>query len=426
MLTIVLFALLLLLILASVPIAVAMLASSWFVILVFTDIPPTVVGQKMFDQIASFPLVAILLYVFVAEVMVRSDMANDLVDLIGVLMRRVRGGLAVTAVFAAMLFGGISGSAAADTGAIGGTLLPPMKRYRYDIDFCSALIAAAGSVGPIVPPSIPMIIYGTLATGVSISALFAGGIVPGVLLSLGFATYAFFKAKQLPVEAGEFFEARNWKVTAVRGFMALLLPVVILGVLFGGIASATEAGAIGAAYALVYGVTFRRIRDLGVIREIAVRSLKVTGLIGFIISAAAPFAWIMAEQQIPNRAASFIIAVSGGQPFIGMVLVCLALLVLGTIVEATAGIILVAPVLAQIAASLHVDAVYMGVIGVFTLMIGLFTPPVGTNLFVVGAISGRSLEHIVRHIAPFVLIAIVILILLLAFPELVVWSSHLV
>jgi len=400
-----------------------MLASAWVVILFLSSIPASVVGQKIFGEIASFPLVAILLYVFLAEVMVRSDMANDVVELLLLFLRRIKGGLAVAAVFGAMLFGGISGSAAADTGAIGGALLPPMKARGYNIDFCSALIAAAGSVGPIIPPSIPMIIYGTMATGVSISGLFAGGIVPGVLLSCGFAAYAYINSQQQG-EVGQRSESRvDWRLVALRGVAAMILPILILGVLFGGIASATEAGAIGSVYAIVYSIVLRRIRSFSVVKEISVRTLKVTGAIGFIIAAAAPFAWVLAEQRIPDRAANLILTLSGGDPIIGIMLVCLALILLGTVVEATAAVILVAPVLAHIGAALHVDPVYMGVIGVFALMIGLFTPPVGTNLFVVTAIAQRPLEAVVRHIFPFIVIAVGILALLIVVPEFISWSS---
>ena len=408
----------------NTPIAIAIGVASILGILIQGDFPLMIVIQRMFGGTDSFHLMAVPLFMFVGVIMEAGGISRRIIDFANALVGWLPGGLAAVAIVSAMFFAGISGSAAADTAAVGAILIPAMKKSGYESDFAAAVQASGGSIGVIIPPSIPMIIFGFL-TGASIGQLFAGGILPGVLIGITLVGVATFISRKKGYAATTSFSIIQVWQNFKRAILALGAPVIILGGILFGIFTATESAAVAVVYALALGMfVYRKIKvkDLvGLFRDGAITS----AIVMFIIATASIFSWIAAIEDIPSRLAGTMLSMTES-PIMLLLIINFVLLIAGTFVETTASLILLVPMITAIVPSLGIDMVHLGVIVVTNLAIGMLTPPMGICLIVSCSISGDSLVAISRRILPFLAVLLIDLLIITFYSPLTMWMARLV
>lgn len=399
------FALLLFFFLVRMPIAFAMGTAAAIAMYFFYHVPQTVVVQLMFTSNDSFPLLAVPFFMLAGALMESGGISRRLVNFANALVGFIHGGLAHVTVMASMFFAGISGAAAADTAAVGTLMIPEMKKRDYDAGFASAIQASAGSIGVIIPPSIPMVIYGVMSS-TSIGALFLGGIGVGLLVGLSIMTIAYVISKRrgyLP-EAG--FSASMILKTGKEALWALGMPLIIVGGIMSGIFTATESAVVATDYALVVGFfVYRelRVKDLP---GIFVKAAITSALVMFIIANASVFGWVLAFEQIPQTITNGFIGITSN-PVILLLIVNLLLLIVGTFIETASALIIFVPLLVPLIPHLGINPIQFGVLMVLNLAIGMLTPPMGICLIVSCSIAEISMERVSRAVFPFVLVMIV-------------------
>ena len=408
----------------NTPIAIAIGVASILGILIQGDFPLMMVVQRMFGGTDSFHLMAVPLFMFVGVIMEAGGISRRIIDLANALVGWLPGGLAAVAIVSAMFFAGISGSAAADTVAVGAILIPAMKKSGYDSDFAAAVQASGGSIGVIIPPSIPMIIFGFL-TGASIGQLFAGGILPGLLIGTTLVIVATFISRRKGYAATTSFSVIEvWK-NLKRAVLALGAPVIILGGILFGIFTATESAAVAVVYALVVGMfVYRKIKVKDLVhlfRDGAITS----AIVMFIIATASIFSWFAAIENLPARLAGTLLGMTDN-PIVLLLIINFVLLIAGTFVETTAALILLVPMITAMVPSLGIDMVQLGVIVVANLAIGMLTPPMGICLIVSCSISGDSIVAISKRILPFLAVLIIDLLIITFYSPLTMWMANLV
>ncbi|MCP4367218.1 MAG: TRAP transporter large permease [Deltaproteobacteria bacterium] len=408
----------------NTPIAIAIGVASTLAILVQGDFTMMMVVQRMFSGTDSFHLMAVPLFMFTGTLMEAGGISRRIIDFANALVGWLPGGLAAVTIVSAMFFAGISGSAAADAAAVGAILIPAMKKSGYKSDFAAAVQASGGSIGVIIPPSIPMIIFGFL-TGASIGQLFAAGIFPGVLIGfslIGVATY--ISAKKGYASTTIFSISEVWR-TFKRSLLAMGAPVIILGGILFGIFTATESAAVAVVYALVVGMfVYRKIKIKDLVHLFRNGSIT-SSIVMFIIATASVFSWIAAIEDIPARLAGTILSLTEN-PIILLLLINMVLLIAGTFVETTASLILLVPMITAMVPSLGIDIIQLGVIVVANLAIGMLTPPMGICLIVSCSISGDSLSAISKRILPFLGILIIDLLIITFYSPLTMWMAKVV
>jgi C4-dicarboxylate transporter DctM subunit len=408
----------------NTPIAIAIGVASILSILIQGDFPLMMVVQRMFGGTDSFHLMAVPLFMFVGVIMEAGGISRRIIDLANALVGWLPGGLAAVAIVSAMFFAGISGSAAADTVAVGAILIPAMKKSGYDSDFAAAVQASGGSIGVIIPPSIPMIIFGFL-TGASIGQLFAAGILPGLLIGTTLVIVATFISRRKGYAATTSFSVIEvWK-NLKRAVLALGAPVIILGGILFGIFTATESAAVAVVYALVVGMfVYRKIKVKDLVhlfRDGAITS----AIVMFIIATASIFSWFAAIENLPARLAGTLLGMTDN-PIVLLLIINFVLLIAGTFVETTAALILLVPMITAMVPSLGIDMVQLGVIVVANLAIGMLTPPMGICLIVSCSISGDSIVAISKRILPFLAVLIIDLLIITFYSPLTMWMANLV
>jgi C4-dicarboxylate transporter DctM subunit len=409
---------------AGTPIAVAIGAASALAIVVQGDFSLMMVIQRLFAGADSFHLMAVPLFMFAGILMEKGGISERIIAFANALVGWLPGGLAAVAIVSAMFFAGISGSAAADTAAVGTILIPAMKRSGYDSDFAAAVQASGGSIGVIIPPSIPMIIFGFL-TGASIGRLFAAGILPGILVGLSLVVVATIISRKNGYAATTRLSAADIGRTFIRALPALGAPVIILGGILSGVFTATESAAVAVVYAVVVGMfVFRRIgfRDLV---PIFTEGAVTASVVMFIIANAAVFSWIAAIEELPARLAGTLLQMTV-DPVALLLLVNAVLLVAGTFVETTAALILLVPMIMAVVPTLGIDPIQLGVVVVTNLAIGMLTPPMGICLIVSGAISGDGIGAVSRRVLPFLAVLVIDLMVISFYPPLTLWMASLV
>ncbi len=381
---------------------------------------PQLVVQRMFAGIDSFPMMAIPFFMLAGALMDTGGISTRLVRFSNYLVGWISGGLAHVAIMASMFFAGITGSAVADTTAIGSTLIPLMDKRGFPKLFSASVVAAAGVVGPIIPPSIPMVIYGVMA-GVSIGALFMGGFVPGILVGLALMAVAYVQAKRhgYPREtvrptAREFLQATS------SAFGAILMPLIILGGIFGGIFTATEAAAVATVYAFLLGKFVYRELAWRQLPQIVYRAGLNTAMILIIVGVANLVGYIMAVERIPLLVAELFLSLTTNK-YVMLLLINVLLLIVGCFVDGASALIIFTPVLLPLIHRLGIDPVFFGVLITVNLMIGTITPPVGLCLYVTCGIADVRLDQISRAILPFLLIEIAVLLLVTYVPGLIMF-----
>lgn len=401
---------LLILLAINAPIAIAIGFSSLLGIVVQGSFPPMMVIQKMFGGMDSFFLMAVPLFMFTGVIMEAGGISERIIEFANALVGWLPGGLAAVTIVSAMFFAGISGSAAADAAAVGTILIPAMKDSGYESDFAAAVQASGGSIGVIIPPSIPMIIFGFL-TGASIGQLFAGGILPGALIGISLIIVATVISRRKGYASTTVFSLKEVRHTFRKALLALGAPVIILGGILFGIFTATESAAVAVVYALAVGMLVYRkigVKDLfPIFRDGAITS----AIVMFIIGTASVFSWIAAVEDIPAHLAGSLLSITKDPVYL-LLLINLVLLIAGTFVETTASLILLVPMITVLLPSLHIDMIQLGVIVVTNLAIGMLTPPMGICLIVSCSISGDSLGAISRRVVPFLLILLVDLLII--------------
>ncbi len=406
----------------NTPIAIAIGVASIAGILVQGDFSLMMVVQRMFGGTDSFHLMAVPLFMFTGVIMEAGGISQRIIEFANALVGWLPGGLAAVTIVSAMFFAGISGSAAADAAAVGAILIPAMKKSGYQSDFAAAVQASGGAIGVIIPPSIPMIIFGFL-TGASIGQLFAAGILPGLLIGLSLIIVSTFISIRNGYAATTLFSVKEVRRTFIRALLALGAPTIILGGILFGIFTATESAAVAVMYALIVGMLVYRkikIRDLfPLFREGAVTSSVVM----FIIATASVFSWIAAIEDIPARLAGTLLGVTA-DPVLLLLLINLVLLIAGTFVETTAALILLVPMITAMLPSLNIDIVQLGAIVVTNLAIGMLTPPMGICLIVSCSISEDSIGAVSRRILPFLFILLIDLMIITFYSPMTMWMAR--
>lgn len=406
--------------LIGVPIAMCLGFGVLVYLYLGADMPASVMTQQMYAAAASFPLMAIPFFVLAGSLMNESGITHRLVEFCKILLQRVRGGLAQSMVVTGTLFAGLTGSATADTAATIKILGPAMEKEGYHRDFTAALAASTGVLGPVIPPSTIMIVYGA-TVGTSVGALFVGGILPGLLLALLLMiTVALISHKRgypksdIPFRFG----------TMLRGLwdasLALVMPVIILVGIRGGIFTPTEGGAVAVAYSLFIGLFIYRTLTLKKIFQTAVSSGVTAAIIMLVVSASQPFGWIISIGQVPAHVAEAMLKLTDNPVFI-LIMINAILLLVGMFLEGAAIVLLMAPILQPLATAVGISPVHFGIIMCVNICVGMITPPVGVNLFVAAPIAGVSMTRMSKGILPFLAALLIGLTLITYIPDISLW-----
>jgi tripartite ATP-independent transporter DctM subunit len=418
--TLLLFGLFLGLMLVGVPIALA-IGGSTMIALSQAGVPLMVVTQQMFQGINSFALVAIPMFILAGDLMSQGEVSERLVSFADSLFGFLRGGLSVVSVMAGMFFAAISGSGAATTAAVGSSLVPELRKKGYDPASAASLIAASGTIGVVIPPSVPMIIYAVIAQQ-SVSKLFLNGFVPGVAMGLGLMAIAIFQAYKRKYPKGTPLSLRTIWRTLKSASWGLMTPVIILGGIFSGIFTPSEAAVVAVNYALIVSLFIYRDLKLADVYRILLRSAMTTSVIMLVIATSAVLSWTLSSWQVPGTIAQAVLSVSTS-PYVIMLLVVGIILLTGVFLETASALIILTPVLLPLVLQLGIDPIHFGLIIVVGLAIGMITPPVAINLYVASSITELPLERITRAIIPYLLGLITVLLLIVYVPILAGWSG---
>lgn len=420
--TSILFGGLLVLLALSVPIAVSLGLSS-VVTLQAAGTPLIMMAQSVFESLDSFGLMAIPFFVLAGTLMQSGGIAQRLVDLANALVGWIRGGLGACVVLTSMFFATMSGSSTATTAAIGSVLIPAMEKKGYPRSTSGAIAASAGELGVIIPPSIPMIVY-ALSANVSVADLFLAGILPGLFIGLSLIATVYVMARIHGFDVVGHISLAQWSGNLVRALsraaLAILMPVVILGGIYGGIFTATEASVVAVVYGLVIGIfVYKELRPrdlLAVFGRAAVTSAIILMIVGF----ASIFAYILTVNQVPHKVGAYVTGLSK-DPLVFLLIVNVLLFITGMFIETLAAIIILAPILAPAAMGYGIDPVHFGAVMIVNLAIGMVTPPVGVNLFVVCQIARLRLEDLVRPLLIFLGVLVVDVLVITYVPFLTTW-----
>ena len=384
---------------AGLPIAASLGVASGLAILAHPILPITLLAQRIYVGGDSFPLLAIPLFILAGALMETGGISVRITQLAQSLVGHIRGGLGMVVVIGAMIFSGISGSHTADTAAIGAVMIPTMISKGYPPAFTTAVVAASGGMGILIPPSLIMIFYGLL-TGTSISALFLAGLIPGLLMGVvGFVTTYWMAARiNLPVQAS--FSLESVWTALWRSFWALLMPVIVLSGVLLGVFTATEAAAVAVVYGFCVAMFVYQELKWADLFRVLINSGVTAGIVMFILGTASLFAWLLTSQQVPLHVTNWLASLSS-QPWFFLLVVNVVFIVIHCVFEVTASLIMTLPILFPIARAYGIDPVHLGIILTANMGVGLITPPVGTCLCVACSISGVSIEKATWPLLPF-------------------------
>jgi len=384
---------------------------------------PFLFARRMVAGINNFTLMAIPFFMLAGEIMNRSGVTKDLLRFANALVGHLRGGLAYVNVLASMLFAGCTGSAVADTSALGSLEIPMMVDAGYDRPFSCAITAASAVIGPIIPPSIPMIIVGMIA-GLPVGKLFLAGAIPGLLIGGILIGISYFISRKRQYPKGERASLKEVLYSFARSIFALMLPVIILGGIIFGVFTPTEAGCVAAIYALIIGIFFYKLK-ITELPDIFLRAGITSSIVMFICSTATIVTWLLTANLIPIILTDFIGSITSN-PYIVLLICNVLLLLVGTVIDLVPALFIFVPVLFPMVKNFGIDPIFFGAVMVTNLCIGLLTPPVGTVLYVTVAIGKINLETLAKALFPMLIGLIVVLLLITYFPSLIVFLPNLI
>jgi len=370
------------------------------------------VVQRMFQSCDSFSLIAVPFFILAGDLLAKGKISKVLVEFCESFLGMIRGGLSVVSVLAGMFFAAISGSGAATTAAVGATLVPELKKRGYREDSAAALVAAAGTIGVVIPPSVPMVLYAVIAEE-SVNRLFKAGFVPGIIMGLSLIIIALYQAYKWKYPTGSKFEIRNIAKKFLKAIPAILMPAIILGGIFSGYFTPSEAAAVAVVYAVLVSAFVYRDLTLKDLYKIMLGSAKTSAVIMIIIACSGPFGWALANWRIPEAISSAVLSVSTNK-YVIMGLISLIILIAGVFMETSSAIIILTPVFLPLVTALGVSTLHFGILFVVGIAIGMITPPVAINLFVATGITGLPIEKISKAVVPY-LIGLVIVFLLIVY-----------
>ncbi|MGE6754601.1 TRAP transporter large permease [Rossellomorea sp. NPDC071047] len=407
--------------LIGVPIAISLGVSALVAIYFGSTLPLAIITQKAFTSLDSFPLLAIPFFMLAGILMGKGGVSQRLLNLATAMVGWMVGGLSMVTIVACMFFAAISGSGPATVAAIGGFMIPAMRARNYGGGFASAVAAAAGSIGVIIPPSIPFVLYGVIG-GVSVGSMFLAGILPGFLIGIGlmFTAYVIAKKRGYASEEHISFQFKDVVKATNDAKWALLIPVIILGGIYGGVFSPTEAAVVAVVYSLIVGLFVYKELTWKSVFESFREAVVINATTMIIIGLSVSFAYFMTLEQIPNDISVFLTDLSTN-PLIILIAINILLLIVGMFIDTISALVVLTPILLPIVTAVGVDPVHFGVILVANLAIGFITPPLGVNLFVASSVGGVRFEKIAWAIVPFLVSMFICLLVITFFPPLSLW-----
>ena len=411
------------LLLINMPIAFALGIAAATTLLADDTLPINSIVTRAFVGVDSFTLLAIPFFIIAGELMNACGITERIVAFARSLVGFIRGGLAHVSIVSSMFFAGISGSATADASALGSMIIPAMKKNGFDADYAVAVNASSSAIGPIIPPSIMMVIYGSIAN-VSIASLFLAGFVPGVAMGLGLMGVAYYIAKKRGYPAPPRSELPPILGSLKEAALALLMPIIILGGIFSGVFTATEAGVVAVAYAAIVGTFVYKTLSFKLVAELLVNAAVTTAAAMFLIAMATSFAWLLAWAGFGAAVLDVLGGISSN-PTIALLLIVLFILILGLFIEGIPILIIFTPVLLPVIQGLGIDPVFFGVIMVMSVVIGSVTPPVGILTYISCSIGGITISQAIRGLVPFCAVLIVVLFLCAIVPAIVMTVPNL-
>lgn len=424
MVAIILFVLLAILLIVNVPVGIALGISTMGALIYSGTLSLASIPQALVTSCDSFPILAIPLFILSGDLMGAGGVSSRILNVCNVFFGRITGGIAIVTVLVCMFFAAVSGSGPATVAAVGTMVVPTMLKLGYDKPFVLALVATAGSIGVIIPPSIPMVIFG-VSTGASVTSLFMGGFIPGILIGIALIIYCYIHCKRRGFTGTADPFTKKAALDALwDAKWALINPVIILGGIYAGIFTPTEAAAVAAVYAFICGVFLHRELTLAKFIKAISTSCSTTATTMVILGCATAFSKVITLEQIPTMVANGLMAISSNKIII-LLLINLLLLIVGCFMDTTPAILILAPILMPVAASIGVDPIHFGLIMVTNLAIGFITPPLGINLFVASRIADSPMEVILKGIMPFIAVMLLCLMMITFIPDIVMFLPNL-
>jgi len=386
----------------NVPVAVCIGLATAATVACLGDVPTAyLVAQRTANGIASFPLLAIPFFVLAGVLMGEGGMARRLIDFAAALMGRLPGGLAYVNTLTCMMFGAVSGSAAAAVSSIGGFMIPQMEKKGYTREFAVALTATSATTGLLIPPSNIMIVYAVVAGNVSVAALFLAGVLPGMVVGLALMAAAFLLTRKMKTEIGQVaIQGPSLGASLIGALPSLILVILVLGGILGGVFSATEASAIAVAYAFVLGCVVYREVKLSALPDILLRSAKTTAVVMLLVGTSQAMSWVLAYERIPQMVSDAMIGLSSN-PLMILLLINVLLLAVGAFMDMTPAVLIFTPIFLPVVTALGMDPVHFGIVLIANLCIGLCTPPVGTCLFIGCSVGRTTIARVAPPMIPF-------------------------
>ena len=397
----------------GVPIAFS-IAIAGTVVLIAGDVNLLIVVQRLFAATDSFSLVAVPFFILAGDLLARGEMSKTLVAFAEACLGKMKGGLSAVSVLASMFFAAISGSGAATTAAVGSSMIPELEKRGYEVDRSAALIASGGCIGVVIPPSVPMVLYAVIAEQ-SVTRLFKNGFFPGFMMGGILIAIALYQAKKLNYPDGKAFSFENLKATFKKAIWALIMPLIILGGIFSGYFTPSEAAGVAVIYSMIASMFIYRDLTLKELGKIMLQSGKTSAIIMIIIACSGVFGWALANWKIPEAIAQMVLAVSTNK-YIILMLISVLILIAGVFMETSSAIILLTPVFLPLIKMLGVDLIHFGLIFTVGIAIGMITPPVAIDLFVASSVTGMPIERIAKKVIPYLIGLIIVFLIYVYLP----------
>ena len=402
--------------LVGVPISLSIGVSA-LIVFAAADLPLESIPQTLFSGVNSFSLVAVPFFVLAGDILAGGGISERIVAFADAMLGKIRGGLSIVSTIASMFIAAISGSGAATTAAVGASLLPELKEKGYDIDFSAALIASAGTIGVVIPPSVPMVLYAVIA-GVSVGKLFMAGFIPGIMMGAALIVYSLYIAHKRNYPMGRIATPKEKWQLFTKALWGLMSPVIILGGIFTGYFTPSEAAAVAVIYSFFVALFIYHSITLKQCYKLIVNAGVTSALVMFIIATSKIFGWGLAFYQIPDKIAAAMLQIAGGTPCMVYLMITIIILIAGMFMETASALVILTPIFLPAIIGIGGDITHFGLLLAVGLAIGMATPPVAINIYVASAITGLTMEQISKPIVPMVLILVAVLLVLTFFPQL--------